>query len=532
MPNVIQVKRGAAAGLPALAAGEPGFTTDTFRAYIGSAGGNKLIGEPDFLKLSGGTLTGALTLSADPSTNLHAATKQYVDSLIQGVDAKASVRVATTVNITLSGTQTVDGIALAAADRVLVKNQTAPAENGIYLVSATAWTRATDADSWAELPALFTWAGQGTANGDSGWLCTVDAGGTLGTTAVTFVQFSGAGSVDAGAGLTKTGNTLDVVGTANRILVNADSVDIASNYAGQTSITTLGTIGTGVWDATAISAVKGGTGKTIYAVGDILYADSTTTLSALAKGTAFQSLNMNSGATAPSYMSSLQSLMTAVGDIVQASAANTPARLAAVATGNALISGGAGVVSAWGKIGLTTHISGTLGAANGGTGVANAAGSTITLGGALALSGAFGTTLTVTAATSVTLPTSGTLATTAQLHTQNTDTGTTAVSFQLNSGATGARLKDQGTGFLIRNAADTANANLDCSHITANGTATHLFYGDIAVSAGKKLSLQNGSQTFSFGLNFTGTANRNMIAPDDVGTALLSNASTVDGGTW
>jgi hypothetical protein len=128
----------------------------------------------------------------------------------------------------------------------LVKDQTTQSGNGIYVAVAGAWARATDADTWAELPSAFVFVEVGSANADSGWLCTVDAGGTLGTTNVTWVQFSGAGQITAGAGLTKTGNTIDAVGTANRILVNADNIDIAATYVGQSTITTLGTVTTGV----------------------------------------------------------------------------------------------------------------------------------------------------------------------------------------------------------------------------------------------------------------------------------------------
>lgn len=155
-----------------------------------------------------------LTNLADPVSDQDAATKVYVDNVAQGLDVKASVVAATTGNITLSGGQTIDGYTVSAGDRVLVKNQTAPAENGIYVASSTSWTRAPDANTWAELVAAFTFVENGSANADSGWVCTVNAGGTLGTTPVTWSQFSGAGTYQAGTGLTLTGNTFSITNTA------------------------------------------------------------------------------------------------------------------------------------------------------------------------------------------------------------------------------------------------------------------------------------------------------------------------------
>lgn len=141
------------------------------------------------LARAGDTMTGLLTLSGDPTTALHAATKQYVDNLVQGLDAKASVLATTTTNITLSGTQTVDGVALVAGNRVLVKDQTTASQNGLYVVASGAWARAPDADVWGELPSAFVLVESGTVNADTGWVCTSDVGGTLGTTAVTWVKF-------------------------------------------------------------------------------------------------------------------------------------------------------------------------------------------------------------------------------------------------------------------------------------------------------------------------------------------------------
>ena len=210
------------------------------------------------------------------------ANKAYVDSVANGLDVKASVRVATTANLavtyvnaagtlTNSSTQAaiaIDGVTLIAQDRVLVKNQTAALQNGFYKVTtvgsgSTNWvlTRTPDADAADELTAgAFTFAEEGTDNGDNGYVLSTDGAVTLGTTAITFEQFSGAGQITAGNGLTKSGNTINAVGTANRISVTADTIDIASSYVGQATITTLGTIASGTWAATDVAVAHGGTG--------------------------------------------------------------------------------------------------------------------------------------------------------------------------------------------------------------------------------------------------------------------------------
>ena len=171
-----------------------------------------------------------LTNLADPVNPQDACTKAYADAARTGLDVKASVRVATTANITLSGTQTIDGVSVIAGDRVLVKNQTSGSENGIYVVAAGSWSRATDADSSTEVTGgLFTFVEEGSAGADSGWVLSTNQPITLGTTALTFSQFSGAGQITAGAGMTKTGTTLDVVAAdSGRIVVNADSIDLAA----------------------------------------------------------------------------------------------------------------------------------------------------------------------------------------------------------------------------------------------------------------------------------------------------------------
>lgn len=201
-----------------------------------------------------------ITGLAEPTLAQDAATKNYVDTVAQGLDTKLSVRAATTANITLSGTQTIDGVTLIANDRVLVKNQTTNTQNGIYVVAAGAWSRAADADTTPDLVSAFTFVEEGTVNADTGWVSTFNPGDSIGSSPVIFTQFSAAGAYTAGTGMTATGNTFNVIGTADRITANANDIDIASTYVGQTSITTLGSITTGTWNATTIAVNRGGTG--------------------------------------------------------------------------------------------------------------------------------------------------------------------------------------------------------------------------------------------------------------------------------
>jgi len=178
----------------------------------------------------GGTVTG---LPSIPSGSTDAASKAYVDSVAQGLDPKASVRVATTVAGALASLfvngSTIDGVTLVTGDRILIKNQTTAAENGIYTVNASgAPTRALDMDAWAEVPGAFCFVEVGTTQADTAWVCTSDQGGTLNTTAITFVQFGGGTSYDAGTGLTLTGNSFAITSP------------VATNIGG-TGLTSIGT---------------------------------------------------------------------------------------------------------------------------------------------------------------------------------------------------------------------------------------------------------------------------------------------------
>jgi hypothetical protein len=206
---------------------------------------------------------------ATPTDAAHIATKGYVDSARQGLDVKASVRVATTAAINLStdlqAGDVIDGVTLVAGDRVLVKNQGTASENGIYVaVASGAASRSSDANGTADTGELtsgtFTFVEAGTVNFDSGFVVSTDGTITVGTTGITWTQFSGAGSFEAGDGLSKSGTQVNVNVTANRTAITADAIDISANYVGQSSITTLGTITTGVWNGTDVAVADGGTG--------------------------------------------------------------------------------------------------------------------------------------------------------------------------------------------------------------------------------------------------------------------------------
>lgn len=206
---------------------------------------------------------------AVPTDSAHIATKGYVDSARQGLDVKQSVRVASTANVAiatgLEAGDTIDGITLVAGDRVLLKNQTTTSQNGIYVaVASGAASRSSDANGTADTGELksgtFAFVEEGTINFDSGFVISTDGTITVDTTGITWTQFSGAGSFDAGDGLSKTGTQVNVNVTANRTAITADAIDISANYVGQSSITTLGTITTGIWNGTDVAVADGGTG--------------------------------------------------------------------------------------------------------------------------------------------------------------------------------------------------------------------------------------------------------------------------------
>jgi hypothetical protein len=203
-------------------------------------------------------------VAATPTADADVANKAYVDSVAQGLDIKASCLYTTTNNITLSGLAVQAGgdwsSTLTAGDRILVKNQTNLAENGIYAASASGWTRTADMNNWAEVPGAFTFIEDGATLASTGWVTTAGSTGTIGVTNMPWTQFSGAGTYTAGNGLQLISNAFSVKLNGTSLDATSSGLRISTTWPGQTSITTLGTIGTGVWEGSDVGVAHGGTG--------------------------------------------------------------------------------------------------------------------------------------------------------------------------------------------------------------------------------------------------------------------------------
>lgn len=239
--------------------------------------------------------TGAFTsgtVAATPTAATDIANKQYVDYYAAGLSWKAPVTAASTVNIpTLSGLLTVDTITLAAGETVLVKDQTNAANNGIYVVSSGAWTRSIGADIWEEFIGAIVFVVEGSQAG-SAWYCTAQPGGTLGTTAINWSNFSVSSTYTAGTGLTLAGTQFSITNTAvtagaygsatqvGTFTVNAQGqLTLAGNTTVTPAVGSITGLGTGVatWLATPSSANllaavsdETGTGSLVFATSPTL----------------------------------------------------------------------------------------------------------------------------------------------------------------------------------------------------------------------------------------------------------------------
>jgi hypothetical protein len=305
---------------------------------------------------------GAFTTASStnqPIGNNDLTTKLYVDSLALGISWKQPVIAGTTANITLSGLQTIDTVSVLAGERVLVKNQTNQAENGIYDASAGAWTRSPDANTWDELISALVFIVEGGQAG-AAYYCPIQPGGTLGVTAITWNNFSVGGVYFAGTGLnlsggdtfniTNTGVTAATYGSASAVPVIAvnqqgqitsasntsiaiaasqitsgtiDSARISGSYTGITAVGTLsgltvsstitGSIsGNAATATTAVSATTATTATNLAggATGSIPYQSSAGTTTFLAAGTNGQVLTLAGGV--PTYATPTTGTVTSV----------------------------------------------------------------------------------------------------------------------------------------------------------------------------------------------------------------------------
>ena len=363
------------------------------------------------------TTTGQI--STTPSSNTDIANKFYVDTVAQGLGPKAACQVATTANITLSGLQTIDGYTTVASDRVLVKNQTSSANNGIYIASSGSWSRSADMDVWSEVPGAYTVILNGSANIDTGWVCTATTLGTINVTAMPWVQFSNVNTYTAGTGLTLASNQFSITNTgvtagtygsasqsltaivnaqgqltslsASNIALNANQITsgtIASSLisGSYTGITGVGTLTAGTWNASTIGVAYGGTGATTltgYVKGNgtsALTASSTIpntditglgTMStqnanavAITGGSATLTTLITSGLTGYLYGNNGSAVTASTTIPTSALSGNFVSTFSAGTTGFTPSSNTAGVIT----------LAGTLNVANGGTGVTSSSG--------------------------------------------------------------------------------------------------------------------------------------------------------------
>ena len=195
-----------------------------------------------------------LTSLATPTAGTDGANKAYVDDLLNGLSWKQPVSLATTADISLTGEQTIDGTMTSTTD-ILVHEQNAPAENGIYTSAAGAWSRRADMDDAVEFSSSAVMVENGSTQADQGYTCTSTVA-TVDTDPVVFIQFTKLGQVTAGAGLTKTNGTIDV-GAGTGMTINADDIAIDFGLAGSKAIS-----------ATALASTTNAEGASLIGIED------------------------------------------------------------------------------------------------------------------------------------------------------------------------------------------------------------------------------------------------------------------------
>jgi hypothetical protein len=234
-----------------------------------------------------------ITNVQQPSDPQDAATKAYVDLVKQGLHVKDSVHVATVtngnLNISYNTGDIIDGYTLQLGDRILIKDQEFPNENGIYIVQDDGVPiRSVDFAAGANASGFFVFVVNGDINGGLGWICnSLDGMDLIGTDDILFTQFTALGKVEPGDGLSKTFNRIDVNVDDSSLEIVSDQLRIKNTAVStgmtggsgtplqtstnQSHVTKLGTIDTGTWQGTAISVFYGGTGTTRFTEGNILF---------------------------------------------------------------------------------------------------------------------------------------------------------------------------------------------------------------------------------------------------------------------
>jgi hypothetical protein len=520
------------------------------------------------------------TVSTTPVNNTDIVNKQYADAIASGIHFHEAVALATTaalpantynngtsgVGATLTananGALSVDSTLTVVSERILVKNEAAGANNGVYVVTQVGsagtpyiLTRATDFDSVGTGvdqidEGDFFLVTSGTANLNTAWVQQTAPPITIGTTAIVFQQFSAPITYTAGTGLsesptytfnianvgtagtygsasqvpvlvtnaqgqvtgvTNTGIAISsaavsglaasaTTDTTNAANITSGTLPVARLNGSYTGVTGVGTLAAGTWNGSVIDAAYGGTGQSSYTTGDLLYASGATTLS----------------------------------------------KLADVVTGNALISGGVGTAPAWGKIGLTTHVSGTLPLGSGGTNATDAAGARTSLGGTTVGSNVF----TLVNPSAITFP---------RFNADNTVSALDATNFRTAIGAgtssttgtvtsvvggtylTGGTITTSGTLAVDATSANTASKVVarDASGDFSAGTITAALSGNATTSssttgnAATATALQTARTINS--VSFDGTANisvnTNSALTFNNGGAGGASGSTFNGGS-
>ena len=492
------------------------------------------------------TTTG--TISTTPSSSTDIANKLYVDTVALGISWKEPAQAATTANITLSGLQTIDGVALAAGNIVLVKNQTNAAQNGIYVASAGAWTYAPGSTTWAQYVGAMIFV-DGGAQAGTLWYNLAQPGGTLGTTNMTWSNFSTSGSYTAGTGLTLTGSAFSItpVGTAGTygsasavpvFVTNASgqvssvtntsiaisgsqitSGTVGSSYisGSYTGITGVGTLTAGTWNASVIGATYGGTG--VATLTGLAYGNGT---SAFTAATASQITTAIGNTFVTNATNATYLIGGAAGQIPYQSASNVTAFTAAGTSGQVLTSAGAGTPT-WTTptTGTVTSVSGT-GTVNGITltGTVTSSGS-LTLGGTLgsiansqltnssitfgSTAVSLGSTVSALNAVSIGATTASTGAFTyASLSSTTSTTPTLSFNASNCSFASGATVSGNYLQFVLQNKSNTANASTN--YVLSNDLGTDsTYYGEFGMNS-SVFSASTPSDFFSInnGIYFSG----------------------------